>query len=122
DSRPTEEQICQLSILHKSGNERTQFSATIPIVPGRSRRSRNVSTPKENIAICFFHFRFGARCKPEKCSRIRVHGIMRRYGRLQSAVNIATNSAAEDYEALSQIPRLSSQKRTNDKSGQLPVV
>ncbi|GFX53238.1 uncharacterized protein TNCV_362321 [Trichonephila clavipes] len=56
-----EEQICQLSILHKSRTkERNSFR------PKSRSRSRKRFDPKGKY--CYFHFRFGARCKPEKCS------------------------------------------------------
>ncbi|GFS37847.1 hypothetical protein TNIN_209571 [Trichonephila inaurata madagascariensis] len=56
-----EEQICQLSILHKSRTkERYSFR------PKSRSRSRKRFDPKGKY--CYFHFRFGARCKPEKCS------------------------------------------------------
>ncbi|GFV23324.1 transposon Tf2-11 polyprotein [Trichonephila clavipes] len=56
-----EEQICQLSILHKSRTkERNSFH------PKSRSRSRKRFDPKGKY--CYFHFRFGARCKPEKCS------------------------------------------------------
>ncbi|GFX22025.1 hypothetical protein TNCV_3171761 [Trichonephila clavipes] len=56
-----EEQICQLSILHKSRTkERNSFH------PKSRCRSRKRFDPKGKY--CYFHFRFGARCKPEKCS------------------------------------------------------
>ncbi|GFX89473.1 uncharacterized protein TNCV_483081 [Trichonephila clavipes] len=55
-----EEQICQLSILHKSRTkERNSFR------PKSRSRSRKRFDPKGKY--CYFHFRFGARCKPEKC-------------------------------------------------------
>ncbi|GFU35130.1 hypothetical protein TNCV_174371 [Trichonephila clavipes] len=56
-----EEQICQLSILRKSRTkERNSFR------PKSRSRSRKRFDPKGKY--CYFHFRFGARCKPEKCS------------------------------------------------------
>ncbi|GFX69558.1 uncharacterized protein TNCV_1769271 [Trichonephila clavipes] len=56
-----EDQICQLSILHKSRTkERNSFR------PKSRSRSRKRFDPKGKY--CYFHFRFGARCKPEKCS------------------------------------------------------
>ncbi|GFY21825.1 uncharacterized protein TNCV_1169691 [Trichonephila clavipes] len=56
-----EEQICQLSILHKSRTkERNSFR------PKSRSRSRKRFDPKGKY--CYFHFRFGSRCKPEKCS------------------------------------------------------
>ncbi|GFW50624.1 uncharacterized protein TNCV_2889261 [Trichonephila clavipes] len=56
-----EEQICQLSILHKSRTkERNSFR------PKSRSRSRKCFDPKGKY--CYFHFGFGARCKPEKCS------------------------------------------------------
>ncbi|GFW01727.1 uncharacterized protein TNCV_4086421 [Trichonephila clavipes] len=56
-----EEQICQLSILHKSRTkERNSFR------PKSRSRSRKRFDPKGKY--CYFHFRFGARCNPEKCS------------------------------------------------------
>ncbi|GFY27551.1 transposon Ty3-I Gag-Pol polyprotein [Trichonephila clavipes] len=56
-----EEQICQLSILHISRTkERNSFH------PKSRSRSRKRFDLKEKY--CYFHFRFGARCKPEKCS------------------------------------------------------
>ncbi|GFU73932.1 hypothetical protein TNCV_555571 [Trichonephila clavipes] len=54
----------------------------------------NVSTPKENIVIFTSVSVLDANLK--SAARL-VHGI--EYGKLQSAVNIATNSAAEDYKA-----------------------
>ncbi|GFT41930.1 uncharacterized protein TNCV_1667771 [Trichonephila clavipes] len=56
-----EEQICQLSILHKSRTkERNSFR------PKSRSCSRKRFDPKGKY--CYFHFRFGARCKPEKFS------------------------------------------------------
>ncbi|GFQ85353.1 hypothetical protein TNCT_452151 [Trichonephila clavata] len=55
------EQICQLSILHKSRmKERNSFRPKSP------SHSRKCFDPKGKY--CYFHFRFGERCKPEKSS------------------------------------------------------
>ncbi|GFQ66589.1 hypothetical protein TNCT_472831 [Trichonephila clavata] len=55
------QQTYQLSILHKSRmKERNSFH------PKPQSRSRKRFDPKGKY--CYSHFRFDARCKPEKCS------------------------------------------------------
>ncbi|GFX32468.1 hypothetical protein TNCV_2173861 [Trichonephila clavipes] len=84
-----EEQICQLSILHKSRTKERNIGFVLNFeVLG------NVSTPKENIAIFTSVSLLDANLK----NAVRhVHGM--EYGKLQPAVNIVINSAAEDYKA-----------------------
>ncbi|GFU49659.1 hypothetical protein NPIL_446821 [Nephila pilipes] len=57
----SEEQICQLSILHKSRTRERNSSR-----PQSGSRSLKRFDPKGKYG--YFHFRFDTRCRPEKCS------------------------------------------------------
>ncbi|GFT69917.1 hypothetical protein NPIL_483201 [Nephila pilipes] len=57
-----EDQICQLSILHKS---RTRELNSSGLRQSRSHSRKSFDPPQK---YCYFHFRFGTRCRPKKCS------------------------------------------------------
>ncbi|GFW37581.1 transposon Ty3-I Gag-Pol polyprotein [Trichonephila clavipes] len=94
----------QLSILHKSRTkERNGFR------PKSRNRSRKRFDPKGKY--CYFHFRFGARCKPEKCKDYKACRKFRLFVKDQTTnLHFLLDSGAD----CSIIPATSKNKQPSD--------
>ncbi|GFY52047.1 hypothetical protein TNIN_309561 [Trichonephila inaurata madagascariensis] len=101
-----EEQICQLSILHKSRTkERNSFR------PKSRSRSRKRFDPKGKY--CYFHFRFGARCaEPSNLFQSRLRCKRRLWTNLlpHSAKNVSLNLWAEFLSPDEDLPSICSSR------------